>query len=151
MSYTRRGGLALSEASWAMQRALITQLEAVWDDPDEGIWEARWTASLHALQGDGVAALDRVISSAEEFRLSGPLPRWRALRDDIHAAVCPKGYDADAGVFRSHSRLREPVDMPLTSAIAAVPALRAARAHSMIVPPYQTATNGRESSVQCSA
>jgi GH15 family glucan-1,4-alpha-glucosidase len=37
----RSGRLAPSEAGWAVQRALIDQLEMIWDKPDEGIWEMR--------------------------------------------------------------------------------------------------------------
>lgn len=33
----RRGGLAASEPSWALQRALIKHLEKIWTAPDEGI------------------------------------------------------------------------------------------------------------------
>src|SRR4029077_16980262 len=37
----RRGGIADSKAGWALQRALVRHLEAIWDKPDEGIWEVR--------------------------------------------------------------------------------------------------------------
>src|SRR5690606_30494846 len=41
LHHARRGGLAGSEAGWALQRALLAHLEEVWDEPDEGIWESR--------------------------------------------------------------------------------------------------------------
>jgi GH15 family glucan-1,4-alpha-glucosidase len=34
-------GLAASESGWALQRALLSHLEEVWTEPDEGIWEMR--------------------------------------------------------------------------------------------------------------
>jgi GH15 family glucan-1,4-alpha-glucosidase len=37
----RSGKLGADEASWALQRALLTHLEKIWDKPDEGIWEVR--------------------------------------------------------------------------------------------------------------
>ena len=37
----RLAGLAADEAGWALQRALLEHLEAVWREPDEGIWEVR--------------------------------------------------------------------------------------------------------------
>src|SRR3546814_13930279 len=37
----RCGGLEPSEESWALQRALMSHLETIWDEPDEGIWEMR--------------------------------------------------------------------------------------------------------------
>ena len=34
-------GLARPDASWAIQRALITHLAEIWEQPDESIWEVR--------------------------------------------------------------------------------------------------------------
>jgi GH15 family glucan-1,4-alpha-glucosidase len=35
----------------------------------------------------------------EQFGLAGPVERWRALRDRIHAEVCARGFDRDRGAF----------------------------------------------------
>lgn len=96
----RRGGLAPSPESWALQRALVGHLEAIWDQPDEGIWEVR-AARRHFTHSKVMAwvALDRAIRSAKEFRLEGPLDRWQRLRRHIHEEVCRKAYDADVGAF----------------------------------------------------
>jgi GH15 family glucan-1,4-alpha-glucosidase len=44
-------------------------------------------------------AVDRALSDAEEFRLPGPLGRWRALREQIRREVLARGYDAAQGTF----------------------------------------------------
>ena len=35
----------------------------------------------------------------EQFGLEGPIDRWRAVRDQIHASVCEEGFDAAQGSF----------------------------------------------------
>lgn len=96
----RRNGLKDNEASWALQRALVSHLETIWREPDEGIWEVR-SGRKHFTHSKVMAwvALDRSIRSAEKFRLEAPLKRWRALRDSIHENVCRNGYNADLGSF----------------------------------------------------
>src|SRR5207249_8455235 len=37
----RCSGLAVSESGWAVQQALLSYLERIWSEPDEGIWEVR--------------------------------------------------------------------------------------------------------------
>jgi GH15 family glucan-1,4-alpha-glucosidase len=44
-------------------------------------------------------ALDRGIRSVESWGLAGPVDRWRALRDTIHAEVCARGFDTTMGSF----------------------------------------------------
>jgi GH15 family glucan-1,4-alpha-glucosidase len=44
-------------------------------------------------------AFDAAVRSAERFELPGPLDRWRAARDAIHAEVCSEGFDSEIGSF----------------------------------------------------
>jgi GH15 family glucan-1,4-alpha-glucosidase len=44
-------------------------------------------------------AVDRAINGAETFGLRGPLERWRAMRERIHADVCRHGVDPGRGCF----------------------------------------------------
>jgi len=37
----RRAGLSPETSSWDLECALVTYLETIWDQPDEGIWEVR--------------------------------------------------------------------------------------------------------------
>ena len=100
MYQARRLGLAPDNNGWNLERALVTHLETIWREPDEGIWEVRggrkhFTASKVMVW----AAFDRAIRSVEEFELEGPVERWRAVRDEVHAEVCDRGYDAELGHF----------------------------------------------------
>ena len=44
-------------------------------------------------------AFDRAVKSVEKFGLDGPVDRWRALRDEVHAQVCDRGFDAERNAF----------------------------------------------------
>ena len=96
----RRGGLQTRDADWAFQRAIIQQLEEVWNLPDEGIWETR-RGARHFTYSKVMAwvALDRGVKAHETSGLQGPVDRWRALRDTIHQDVCEHAYDAELGSF----------------------------------------------------
>jgi GH15 family glucan-1,4-alpha-glucosidase len=93
-------GLAASESGWALQRALLSHLEDVWTEPDEGIWEMRG-GRQHFTYSKVMAwlAFDRAIKSAEQFALEGPLDHWREVAAAIHADVCRRGYDRELGSF----------------------------------------------------
>lgn len=96
----RREGLAPDDNAWHLQRALVDQVERIWTEPDEGIWEVRGPRR-HFTHSKVMAwvALDRAVKDVERFRLDGPVARWRAVRDAIHAEVCKKGYDASRNTF----------------------------------------------------
>lgn len=99
--YVARGaGLAAESASWALECALIAHLEKIWDQPDDGIWEVRG-GRKHFTHSKVMAwvAFDRVIRSAEEFGLEGPLDRWRRIRATIHEQVCERGFDSAQNSF----------------------------------------------------
>jgi len=44
-------------------------------------------------------AFDRAVKSVEQLGLGGPLERWRALRDEIHADICRHAFDHELGSF----------------------------------------------------
>jgi GH15 family glucan-1,4-alpha-glucosidase len=44
-------------------------------------------------------AFDRAVRTCETWDRPGPVEHWRALREEIHADVCQKGYDAELGAF----------------------------------------------------
>jgi GH15 family glucan-1,4-alpha-glucosidase len=72
----------------------------VWDRPDHGIWEVRGQPR-HFTYSKVMAwvAIDRGVRTVETYGLEGPVDRWRALREQIHAEVCARGFDADMGSF----------------------------------------------------
>ena len=93
-------GLARPSASWDLQRALMTHLEAIWEQPDESIWEVRGGAQNFTFSKVMAwVAVDRAIRGAEAFRLPAPLERWRALRTRIHEAVCEYGFNIERDSF----------------------------------------------------
>ncbi len=94
MYQARLSGVAQHDAAWAFERALVDHVATVWTEPDEGIWEVRG-GRRHFVHSKVMAwvALDRGIKSAERCGLHADLPRWRAVRRDIHAQVCQRGFD----------------------------------------------------------
>jgi GH15 family glucan-1,4-alpha-glucosidase len=96
----RRGGIGQSDDGWAVQIAFLKHLETAWTEADESIWEVR-SGRRHFTYSKVMAwvAFDRAIKSAEEYRLDGPLDRWRTLRMEIHADVCRKGFDPQQQSF----------------------------------------------------
>ncbi len=96
----RRAGLSTSDATWALESALLLHLEKIWREPDAGIWEVRGGPRqfTHSKVMAWVA-FDRAVRSIEEFGLDGPLERWRDVRSQIHAEVCEHGYDAKQNAF----------------------------------------------------
>ncbi len=89
----RGGGLAVPPSAWALQVKMIEHLETIWEQPDEGIWEVRG-GRRHFVHSKVMAwvALDRAVQDIEQNGLSGPIERWRQVRDAIHADVCTKGF-----------------------------------------------------------
>lgn len=96
----RKGGLQQNEAAWALQLELLKHLENVWQQPDYGIWEIRGQPR-HFVYSKVMAwvAFDRAIKTVEHYTLSGPIERWRALRERIHREVCERGFDAQRNTF----------------------------------------------------
>ncbi len=96
----RKRGLVDDDADWMVQSELLKHLETLWFEPDEGIWEIRGPPQ-HFVYSKIMAwvAFDRAVKTIEEFGLPGPLARWKALRDTIHADVCAKGWNAEVGAF----------------------------------------------------
>src|SRR5262249_3372744 len=49
--------------------------------------------------GRSWVAFDRVVRAVERFGRTGPVERWRQLRDAIHDEVCRKGFDPKRNTF----------------------------------------------------
>ena len=96
----RRRRLVPSAPAWQLARRVLGLLEDRWRDTDEGIWEIRGEPR-HFTHSKTMAwvAFDRGIKMCEEFGLNGPLHRWRAVRDEIHAEVCARAWNSDVGAF----------------------------------------------------
>jgi GH15 family glucan-1,4-alpha-glucosidase len=57
-------------------------------------------------------AFDRAVKLCERSGLAGPVDRWRAIRDEIHADICDNGFDAHRNTFVQHYG-GEPLDAAL--------------------------------------
>jgi GH15 family glucan-1,4-alpha-glucosidase len=93
---------------WPRWRAPIEYVEKIWREPDDGIWEARGPRR-HYTYSKVMAwvVFDRAIRIAEQFDLEAPLDHWRQIRDEIHAEVCERGYDADRNTFTQYYGSKE--------------------------------------------
>ncbi|MBW3548944.1 MAG: glycoside hydrolase family 15 protein, partial [Actinobacteria bacterium] len=103
LHHARKSGIESDVAAWALQRMMLRNLERVWEQPDEGLWEVR-SGRQHFTHSKVMAwvAFDRAVTTVERYGLEGPVERWRALRDQVHAEVCREGYDADRNTFVQH-------------------------------------------------
>lgn len=120
----RESGLDDNEAGWNLQRVLMEHLEAVWEEPDEGIWETRG-GSEHFTYSKVMAwvALDRAVKGIEHFKLDGPVDRWRDLRQRIHDQVCERGFNPDLGSFvQSYGSRRLDASLLLVPLVGFLPA-----------------------------
>jgi GH15 family glucan-1,4-alpha-glucosidase len=93
-----------SRAIWDLQRKLVEFLEVGWKLPDDGIWEVRGPRR-HFTHSKVMAwvAVDRAVRTMEEWPdLPGPVDKWRALRDEIHAEVCEKGFNVEKQAFTQY-------------------------------------------------
>jgi GH15 family glucan-1,4-alpha-glucosidase len=96
----RAHGLDASDHAWRLSLKLLEFLEEAWRRPDAGLWEVRGPAR-HFTHSKVMAwvAFDRGIRTIEEWGREGPVDRWRAIRDEIHADVCARGFDQELGSF----------------------------------------------------
>jgi GH15 family glucan-1,4-alpha-glucosidase len=100
LHHARLGGLEYLASAWDFQRALLAHLEAIWRDPDEGVWEVR-NGRRHFTFSKVMAwvAFDRGIKTIEAVGHDGPLERWRRIRAEIHEEVCRRGFNPELGAF----------------------------------------------------
>jgi GH15 family glucan-1,4-alpha-glucosidase len=94
--------------NWPRWRGVVEHVASVWREPDAGIWEARGP-TRHYTYSKVMAwvVFDRAVRVAEASGFEAPLERWRALRDEIHAEVCERGYDAQRRTFTQYYGSRE--------------------------------------------
>jgi GH15 family glucan-1,4-alpha-glucosidase len=97
---SQRFGVDHTEDEWALVKAIVGVVEARWREPDRGMWEVRGEPR-HFTYSKVMAwvALDRAVKAVEQFGVDGPLERWRAVRDEIHAEVCARGFDFERKTF----------------------------------------------------
>jgi GH15 family glucan-1,4-alpha-glucosidase len=99
----RSHGIAGDGVIWQVQVALMEFVEEHWCDADDGIWEIRGPRQ-HFTHSRVMAwvAFDRAVRAVELHGLSGPVERWRAARDAVHAEVCEKGWHEGHRAFTQY-------------------------------------------------
>ncbi|HLL24686.1 MAG TPA: glycoside hydrolase family 15 protein, partial [Kofleriaceae bacterium] len=96
----RSSGLDGDDDAWAIQRACVEWLAQHWQEPDEGIWEVRTERKQFTFSKVMAwVAFDRAVKTVHEYGAKGDVARWTALRDQIHAEVCARGYDPVRNTF----------------------------------------------------
>ncbi len=104
----RRGGFGSEEQEWEIARAVIRAAESRWRESDQGLWETRGEPRnfVHSKVLAWVA-FDRGVRAIEEFGVTGPVERWRRVRDEIREDVLTHGFDATRGTFTQSYGSRE--------------------------------------------
>jgi GH15 family glucan-1,4-alpha-glucosidase len=99
----RKSQLGPNQDAWRFQQTLLSRLEGLWQEPDEGIWEVRG-GRKHFVHSKVMAwvAFDRAIKAVEQSGFGGPVEKWRELRDEIHGEVLERGYDRGRNTFVQH-------------------------------------------------
>jgi GH15 family glucan-1,4-alpha-glucosidase len=89
-----------SAESFDLPRNIVEHLEAIWDQPDQGMWESRGEAQQFTYSKIMAwVAFDRAILAAQRLGCDAPVERWRGIREAIHSQVCEQGFDKELGSF----------------------------------------------------
>ncbi len=104
----RAQGLEESPQSWAIQRALVSNLAEHWQEPDHGLWEMRGPKRFFTHSRVMVwAAFDRAIRAVEVHGYDGDVELWRDLRDRVKADVLERGWNEQRQTFTQHYETTE--------------------------------------------
>lgn len=93
-------GDGVSVDTWRHIGTIVDWLGDHWEEPDDGIWEARsgprtYTSSLMMCW----VAVERAIRMADRRGRPAPLDTWRTLRDEMHERLIDRGFNRDVGAF----------------------------------------------------
>jgi len=89
-----------SEDDFRVLVSLMKQLETIWRQPDQGIWETRG-APQHFTYSKMMAwvAFDRAVLLAEQLHYEAPVDTWKQIRDTIHSEVCNRAFSESKNRF----------------------------------------------------
>jgi GH15 family glucan-1,4-alpha-glucosidase len=99
--HTKAGG-HIPERLWPVIQSQVAAAMKVWEQPDQGIWEARGEPK-HYVSSKLMCwvALDRGARIAERQGEEKLATEWQAVADEIRADILAKGV-SERGVFRQH-------------------------------------------------
>jgi GH15 family glucan-1,4-alpha-glucosidase len=99
----REMGVAETEFSWPLQRALMSFVEDNWRRPDNGIWEIRGPQRDFVSSRVMIwAAFDCAVRAVTEFGLEGPVERWISLRDEVRNEIESHGFDRTRNTYTQY-------------------------------------------------
>jgi GH15 family glucan-1,4-alpha-glucosidase len=79
---------------------LLENLEKIWQQPDEGIWETRGGRQQFTYSKVMAwVAFDRAVLLAERLQYDAPVERWKSIRDTIHKDICAKAFNDEKNSF----------------------------------------------------
>jgi len=79
---------------------LMEQLEKIWQQPDEGIWETRGGAQQFTYSKMMAwVAFDRAVLMAEQLHYDAPIEKWKEIRDTIHNEICARAFNEEKNSF----------------------------------------------------
>jgi len=101
--YAHQKGVPPPQAGDGLLTVYLEQLEARWQEPDEGIWEIR-DERRHFVHSKVMAWLAFDCGARDGFGEAVPeqRQRWRALADRIHAEVLAQGVHPDGYFVQSY-------------------------------------------------
>jgi len=80
--------------------SLMEQLERIWQQPDEGIWETRGGPQQFTYSKMMAwVAFDRAVLLAQQLHYEAPIEKWKTLRDTIHREICVRAFDEKKNSF----------------------------------------------------
>ena len=113
----RKGGLALTDSGWALQRALVT-MSARWHEPDNGIWEMRGPPRISPISKVMAWVASIAPSRRVELHgLTGPVEEWRECARRSIPTSAARGFDQrvqhlSRGLRRQDARCQPPAARP---------------------------------------
>ena len=105
MDLSTRAGLEPSRQLQHVARAIAERIEAIWQEPGQGVWESRGESRQYTYSKVMAwAGVDRFIRNKAMHGAADPdvLRRLEALRSRIHQEVCAEGYHTGLGTFVQH-------------------------------------------------
>ncbi len=79
---------------------LLDQLEKIWQQPDEGIWETRGGPQQFTYSKMMAwVAFDRAVLLAEQLHYDAPVEKWKSIRDALHDQVCASAFSEQKNSF----------------------------------------------------
>ena len=79
---------------------LMDQLEKIWQQPDEGIWETRGGPQQFTYSKMMAwVAFDRAVLLAEQLHYEAPVDKWKAIRARIHNEICTLAFNQKKNSF----------------------------------------------------